>query len=104
MPTNESNEAMGQEGATFWTNKVALLVSTGGKERFDVEKRVQLDIMDYYDRLFGQSIDWCIPPRSRLVGHGPAIAMGPELMYQLNGGHAEEAGTFFSRLDEENDK
>ena len=99
VATNSFDETMGREGAAFWANEVALLVSPKGEERFPVEKRVQVDIMDYYDGLLGRAINWCIPPRSRLVGHGPSVVTEPTLLYQLDGGRAGNAGVFFSTLE-----
>lgn len=98
VPNGSFDEAMGREGTTFWQNEVALLVSTRGDERHAVERRVQVEIMDYYDGLLGQTINWCIPPRSRLVGHGPSVVTKPTLTYRLHEGQAEGAGVFFGTL------
>lgn len=95
---NSDDRVMGPEGKVFWTTEVALLVSIRGEDRRDVEKRVQVDIMDYYDGLLERDINWCLSKRSRLVGHGPGIVTEPTLLYQFQAGQAERPKVFFGLL------
>lgn len=92
------DQALGEEGATFWANEITLLVSLKNEDRRAVESRVQLDIMNYYDGLVADLIDWYIPKQSRLAGHGPSVASGPALLYSHEGGRATGAEAFFSGL------
>jgi hypothetical protein len=94
------------EGTAYWKEKIFPIVSgtaTTKKERYDIEARVQSDIMAYYENLVGHRICWCLSSSSAsLVGptHGGASRSGPPIQYSWCDGDPIGPNEFFKTLED----
>ena len=99
VPTPSGDDAMRHEGEAFRQGDMILLVSTRGDNRAAVEKRVQLDIIEYHNGFLEAPHDWKIPrTRSRLVGQGPRMVTTPTVLYSFGRTHPVAAARFFPTL------